>query len=268
MSAAALPRVPILMYHEIAPRSEARSRLAVEPEAFAAQVDALYDGGFQTLTASEAASALAGPDLRLPERPVVLTFDDGYADFHSRALPLLERNGFSATVFLTTGWIADAGRRPLAQPIGPMLSWSQIEEASASGIEFAAHSRTHPQLDRLSEPALREELGTSKGELEDRLGAEVRGLAYPFGYSNSTVRDLARQLAYGYGCAVRNAMADADADLFALPRLTVGRATTMPLFRQLVDGDHLSLIYLKDHALTKGWAVVRRSKAALLHDRR
>jgi peptidoglycan/xylan/chitin deacetylase (PgdA/CDA1 family) len=252
-------RVPILMYHEIATRTETKSRLAVDPASFAEQLGSLYEGGFHALTAREVASSLASEEPRLPERPVVITFDDGYADFHSRALPLLVEYGFAATVFVTTGWVAEIGGRPGTAPPGRMLSWSQIEEASGCGIEFAAHSHTHPQFDRLSEPTLQKELTDSKVELEDRLGVPVTGLAYPFGYSNNRVREVARQLAYGYGCAVRNAMAIAGSDLFALPRLTVARSTTLSVFRQLVQGNNLRRIYLKDHAMTKGWAVARRS---------
>jgi peptidoglycan/xylan/chitin deacetylase (PgdA/CDA1 family) len=247
------------MYHEIADRTETRSRLAVRPDSFAGQLRVLHDDGFRTLTAGELAGALASGEPRVPQRAVVLTFDDGYADFYGQALPLLGEYGFSATVFVTTGWVADAGVRPATPPLGPMLTWSQIEEASGRGIEFAAHSRTHPQLDRLSEPKLRDELTSSRLELEDRLGEPVTGLAYPFGYSNSRVREVARQLGYRYGCAVRNAMVGAGSDLFALPRLTVARSTTTAVFRQLVHGDNLGRIYLKDHAMTKGWAVARRS---------
>ena len=102
----------------------------------------------------------------------------------------------------------------------------------------------------------------SKLELEEHVGA-VSGLAYPFGYSNKKVREVARQLAYGYGCAVRNDTAGVGSDLFALPRLTVARSTSMSVFRQLVHGDNLRRIYLKDRALTKGWAVARRSLATV-----
>jgi peptidoglycan/xylan/chitin deacetylase (PgdA/CDA1 family) len=262
VTASAPSGVPVLMYHEIAPRAETKSHLAVDPAAFAAQLDALHDEGFHTLTAHQLASGLASRDQRFSGRPVVLTFDDGFADFHDRALPLLAERGFSATVFVTTGWVADAAGAPAVAPLGRMLTWSQIEEASRCGVEFAAHSHTHPQLDRLSESTLREELRVSKLELEAHVGA-VSGLAYPFGYSNKRVRDVARQLAYGYGCAVRNAMAGVNPDLFALPRLTVARSTTMSVFRQLVNGENLRRIYLKDRALTKGWAVARRSMATV-----
>jgi peptidoglycan/xylan/chitin deacetylase (PgdA/CDA1 family) len=265
---AVAPRVPILMYHEIADRTETKSRLAVEPASFAAQISSLNEDGFQALKAQELASFLASGEPRLPERPVVLTFDDGYADFHARALPLLERYGFSATVFVTTGWVADSDAHLAAPPPGVMLSWRQIREASGCGIEFAAHSHTHPQFDRLPEPVLREELTRSKLEIEDRLGMPVTGVAYPFGYFNDTVKEVALHLAYGYGCAVRNAMAGAGSELFALPRLTVARSTTMSVFRRLVRGDNLRRIYLKDHAMTKGWAVARRSMETLGRTRR
>ena len=100
----------------------------------------------------------------MPPRPVVLTFDDGFADFHDRALPLLARYGFTATVFVTTGWIADSGapdaahRRP-----GRMLSWSQIAEAAATGVEIGAHSHGHPELDLLAAESLRRELDLQQG---------------------------------------------------------------------------------------------------------
>ena len=140
--------VAILMYHEISDRPDAASRLAVPPQAFARQLEYLVSHGFTTLTASALAAALAAGDL-LPERAVVLTFDDGFADFHERALPLLRRYGCSATLFVTTGWIADAGRRAAGRRPGRMLSWSQIIEAAADGIEIGAHSHRHPQLDQL-----------------------------------------------------------------------------------------------------------------------
>ena len=95
-------RVPILMYHEIATREDTTSRLAVSPSSFAAQLKHLHEAGFTTLTVSGLVSALADDPARLPERPVVITFDDGFADFHSEALPLLRHYDFTATVFVTT----------------------------------------------------------------------------------------------------------------------------------------------------------------------
>jgi peptidoglycan/xylan/chitin deacetylase (PgdA/CDA1 family) len=256
-------RVPILMYHEIAPRTETNSHLAVSPASFSDQLAYLHDEGYQTVTVAELSTALAGGRGSLPDRPVILTFDDGYADFHSQTMPLLDRYDFTATVFVTTGWVRDAKGPIGRRPPGDMLSWSQIEEAVSAGNEVAAHSHTHPQLDQLPPRVLRDELATGKAVLEDKLGCPVTGLAYPFGYSNARVREVAREVGHQYSCAVGNAMMNGESDQMALPRLTVQRSTAMPVFQQIVRGDNLNRIFLKDRALTKGWSVVRRSRAAL-----
>ncbi len=256
--------VPILMYHEIAQPPETTSRLAVAPDAWAAQLRYLHDEGYRTVTAAGLSAALAGSGDQLPDRAVVLTFDDGYEDFHRRALPLLDRYGFTATVFVTTGWIQDAGPLPGRRRPGLMLSWSQIAEAAQAGIEVAAHSHQHPQLDQLPPRLVRDELHTSKARLEDKLGAPVAGLAYPFGYSSPAVRRVARDLGYGYGCAVGNTMISREPDLFTLPRLTIRRSTDLDAFQQVAQGSSdVHRMYAKDRALTRGWAMVRHTRATL-----
>ena len=253
-------QVPILMYHEIASRSETSSRLAVSPAAFAAQLGCLNDMGFKTITAGALSTILTAGDKDLPERTVVLTFDDGYESFFTNAMPSLAQYGFTATLFITTGWVQDAGAQAAGGAPGRMLSWNQITEATRVGIEIGAHSCQHPQLDQVSEGTLHEELYLSKERLEDNLGLPVGGLAYPFGYSNPTVRQMAKEAGYGSGYAVDNMMASPTSDLFALPRLTVRRATTMSAFQQLLYGG-VPMTLFQDRVLSKGWAVVRRARA-------
>ena len=254
--------VPVLMYHQIAPPAETASRLAVRPYAWAEQVSFLYSRGYRTVTAAQLAGAVAGR-CGLPGRPIALTFDDGYEDFHRRALPLLGEYGFTATLFVTTGWLEDTGPLAGGRRPGRMLSWSQLHDARAAGVEIGAHSVMHPQLDRLPPSRLREELYASKAQLEDRLGAPVWGLAYPFGYSSARVRQAARDLGYRYACAVGNTMMGDHPDLFALPRLTIRRATSLSVFRAVARGAGVQQIYLQDRVLTKGWAVVRRTRAVI-----
>ena len=257
------PGVPILMYHEIAPASETSSRLAVPPEAFAEQMAYLHDAGFETVTAGRLAEIMAGPAGRVPDRLVVLTFDDGFEDFHRQAMPVLDAYGYTATVFVTTGWVQDAGPHAASRRPGRMLSWSQIAEAAQAGLEVGAHSWQHPQLDQLRGSVLREELYASKTHLEDRLGGSVPGLAYPFGYSSARVRQVVRAAGYGYACAVSNAMPGRHADLLALPRLTVRRSTSLRTFQDVAHGRNVPAIFFRDRALTKGYALARRVRATV-----
>ncbi|MFI0421491.1 polysaccharide deacetylase family protein [Spongiactinospora sp. 9N601] len=259
-----MTRVPILMYHSITDTPTAETRpLAVRPGDFADQLGYLKDRGFTPITFGDLAAALHGNGRKPPTRPVVITFDDGYADFHREALPILTRFGVPATVFLTSGWLRDAGPDAAGRPLDTMLSWGQAREAADSGIEIGGHSHSHPQLDQLPGPALRQELRRNKALLEDRLGRPVTTMAYPFGYSSARVRVETRAAGYLAACAVGNAMTTERHDVLALPRLTVSRGTGMGRFRNAVEGNAVPLIYLRERLLTKGYAVVRRTRYAV-----
>jgi peptidoglycan/xylan/chitin deacetylase (PgdA/CDA1 family) len=214
----------------------------------------LSDSGFTSLSAGALAGMLAEGGAGLPERPVVVTFDDGYGDFYDDALPLLKQHGLSATVFQTTGWVG-------LDKVKRMMNWRELAEMAECGIEIGAHTYRHPQLDQLSAKALREELFGPKHEIEDKLGIAVPGLSYPFGYSNSLVRQTAREAGYAYAYAVGNAMTGIG-DVFALPRLTVKRSTSMASFQLMVNG-HDTRALQRDRLLTRGYSVVRRTRASL-----
>lgn len=258
-----LARVPILMYHEIAARPQSTRRLAVTPADFAAQLAYLRDGGYTTLTVADLVQGTAGRAFQWPAKPVVLTFDDGYADFHDAALPLLRRYGCTATIFVTTGWMGNGSGLAARSRSPRMLSWSQLAEIASAGIEIGAHSHQHAKLDQLSGSPLRQELEVSKAVVEDRLGLPVTGMAYPFGYSNRQVREAASTTGYRYGCAVGNRIMESGADRFALPRLTIGRLTTMRTFGQVAAGDRLPPEFLAYRAMTRGWSAVRRLRSSL-----
>ena len=260
MTSASVRRVPVLMYHEIADASETRSRLAVTPASFADQLAYLHDMGWRAISASELSVILMDDATVLPEKTIVLSFDDGYENFYSRAMPLLSKYCFTASLFMTSGWVREA--RPYGPGIPQMLSWVQLSDLARSGIEIGAHSVTHPELDQLTDERLHDELFSSKKQLEDKLGMEVPGLAYPFGYSNSATRQIAQKAGYSYGYAVGNKIATPNADLFAIPRLTVKRATSLDEFQRLINGED-TITLRQDRLLTNGWAVVRRARRAL-----
>lgn len=253
--------VPVFMYHSVTDHPvDATRSLSVSPRLLAEQLARLADCGFSGLTFSRLRDALVRGE-RLPDRAVVLTFDDGYDDFHSVALPLLERHGFPATVFVTTGWVRDAGVHAAGRPLDRMLSWGQVAEASAAGVEIGAHSHSHAELDQLPQRALHEELRTSKALLEDRLDGAVRSLAYPYGYSSRRVRAAAVTVGYDGAAAVANAAAPDDADPFAVPRLTVRRSMTAETLEELAHRRGVTRAYAVQRVMTKGWAAVRRTRS-------
>jgi peptidoglycan/xylan/chitin deacetylase (PgdA/CDA1 family) len=260
-------RLPVLMYHSVAERPSASTRrLSISPNAFTAQLELLCSEGFVTVTFSEIVDALAGMRA-LPSRAVTLTFDDGYADFHEVVLPRLHEFGCTATVFVTTGWLEDAGDRRAGPAPGKMLSWGQVQEIASAGIEIGAHSHSHPELDQLPDNKLLWELRTSKDLLEQYIGVPVDALAYPFGYWSRRVQGAVRSTGYRSAAAVANVSAQIPQDRLAVPRLTVRRSTTPNVFRRLMYDRRIAQTFLGDRSLTAGWAIVRHAKYVLRHAR-
>ncbi|WP_432138520.1 MULTISPECIES: polysaccharide deacetylase family protein [unclassified Streptomyces] len=251
-------RVPILMYHAVsAVPSEATRALSVTPQAFAAQMALIADRGLTPLTtAALAARWRAGRPL--PARPVLITFDDGYAGVHRHALPVLAEHGFPATLFVSTGWIR--GTYDTGRGLDTMLDWRQVRELAAAGVEIGGHSHTHPQLDQLGDGSLRAELTRCRDIVADELGALPVSFAYPYGYSSRRVRAAVRENGFAQALAVGNALARRPQGPYALRRVTVRRGTTTEEFERLLAGRAVARAFAVDRALTKGYAVVRRTR--------
>jgi peptidoglycan/xylan/chitin deacetylase (PgdA/CDA1 family) len=188
-------RLPVLMYHRIAPDSGSRLReFTVSPEKFRLHLEVLKQQGFRTVRPGEF-EALQRGSVPIPAKAVLLTFDDAHAALAEHAFPLLRQYGFTAVVFVPTayvgkdnGWGAAAGWGPF-----PLLGANDIRAWASEGIEFGAHSRTHPDLTRLTGAELEREIAGSREDLESLLGAPVAAFAYPYGKCDPAVRDFVRQ---------------------------------------------------------------------------
>lgn len=257
--------VPILLYHSIAERvAPGFQRWAVSPERFGEQLSYLRERRYTPLTVSQLTRSL-GERLPLPEKPVVITFDDGFEDFYTAALPLLRAHKSVATLYVTTGYMEGTSRWLAAEGEGerPMMSWAQLQEVSRSGVECGAHTCTHPQLDTLSLKEAQREIMGSKRALEERLGRAVLSFAYPHGYHSPAVQKLVQQAGFRSACAVKHAMSSAQDDLFALSRIIIAGDTDIQTFGSLLEGRELRLAPFQETWKTKGWRLARRSAKVL-----
>ncbi|MFF6878800.1 MULTISPECIES: polysaccharide deacetylase family protein [unclassified Streptomyces] len=253
-------RVPILMYHAVATDpNDATRALSVTPEAFAEQMAVLADRGLTPVTTARLAACWRS-GRPLPERPVLITFDDGYEGVHRHALPALAKHGFPATLFVSTGWLR--GPYDTGGGLDTMLDWDQVRELAAGGVEIGGHSHTHPQLDQVSDATLRFELIHCKEIVSDQLGTVPASFAYPYGYSSRRVRQAVRETGYAQALAVGNGLARRAQGPYALRRVTVRRSTGIEEFERVVEARAIARSYAGDRALTKGYAVVRRVRQA------
>jgi peptidoglycan/xylan/chitin deacetylase (PgdA/CDA1 family) len=186
------PQVPILTHHSI---SRSRDEFAVSPEKFAAELDALTRSGCRTVSFHD---WLEGKPL--PPHPVILTFDDGYEDAYSAALPALRARGMTATFFVVPTWIgADAAHRVVREEDGITsrhLVWPEVAAMSAAGMEIGSHGERHLRLSLLPDEKVREEALQSRLEIEAHLHRPVEVFAYPYSASRARLRSALREAGY------------------------------------------------------------------------
>lgn len=177
-------RVPILMYHYVSPlpegADEIRIGLTVTPDTFRQHVEYLHREGYATVTFDELNRALL-TGTALPPKPIMLTFDDGHIDHYTNVFPVLRRFGYTGAFFIITG-LADAAA-------ADYLTWDQIAEMAAAGMQMEAHTKTHPDLRQRDHAFLVYEVLGSVESLEAHTGMRPLAFAYPAGrYDESSLR--------------------------------------------------------------------------------
>ena len=208
-------RITILTFHAL---DNASTVTSFAPALFERMARMLRASGLPAISLSDAVMGLRD-EVALPERSVVITFDDGYCSAYEVAFPILREHGLPATVFLTVGSAAgDPGARLPSIEGRAMLSWGEIREMHRGGIDFGAHTLTHPDLTCLPASEIEREMVASRTVLEQVLGQAVTGFAYPFGRHDRRSHRLARKH-FDCACSDRLGSAHRGSDLHALPRV-------------------------------------------------
>jgi peptidoglycan/xylan/chitin deacetylase (PgdA/CDA1 family) len=209
-------RVPVLMYHYISeppPGADAyRKDLSVRPEQFREHLAYLKDAGYTVVTLDDLLYALA-QGRALPEKPVILTFDDGYRDNYENAFPALREAGVAGTFFIITDFVTE--ERP------EYMSWPQIQEMAAAGQQFGSHSRNHPNLAGQPVDYLVWQALGSKEAIEVKLGQTPRWVAYPSGKYDAQAIAVFKSAGFWGGLTTQQGVEHTLDDIFELKRVRV-----------------------------------------------
>jgi peptidoglycan/xylan/chitin deacetylase (PgdA/CDA1 family) len=225
--------VAILTYHSL---DDSGSVLSTPPSVFAEQMRILCESDVSVVPLGTIGDSLGSV---IPPKPlVVITFDDGFRNVYERGLPILQRFGFAATVFVVTDYCGKTNDWP-SQPHWvkrqPLLGWTEAREMSRAGIAFGSHTRTHSDLRTLPPHQIEEELVTSKRTIEDVLSRSVDIFAYPYGAYDERVRKISQSL-FSLGCSTRLDFVRPESDPLILERLDMYYLCRPMVFRHLFSG--------------------------------
>lgn len=207
-SGAGKRQVPVLVYHRVGYTAD---NFTVTPERFTHDLQTLQQYGYCTITLEQLQKFLNEGNNELPDKPILITFDDGYMDNFENAYPILKKHGMVATFFVITSMLWMEGR----------LTPERIAEMAQGGMSFGSHTVSHKPLGELAWAEIHDELVISKAVLESVLGKTVNGIAYPRGSYNDNVITIAQNVGYITGFTVREGICSKDSPDFELRRIPI-----------------------------------------------
>ena len=241
--------LPILMYHSISDDGESNAspyyKTTTRPALFAQHLRWLSDAGFRSV-GLEDGIRIAQQGNGAQEKAVVITFDDGFRDFYDSAFPALKAHGHTATVFLPTAFIGESRRTFKGREC---LTWAEVRELRAQGIQFGSHSVNNPVLYETPWGEIENQLALSKKKLEQELGEKIASFAYPYAFPQpdqrfaDTFEKLLRQHGYQHCVTTMIGRVQSGDDLFSLKRLPVNDCDDRPLLLAKLSGAYDWLAY-------------------------
>lgn len=214
--------IPVLLYHHIASPTSKVNRYYVDPETFKNQMEYLYKKGYHTVKVNDLVNAVQEGSI-LPVKPVVITFDDGDRDVYENAYPILQRLGFTATIYLIGNALnADTN-----------LTIEMVRELVANGWEVGSHSMSHADLLQSQNQAY--EICTSRRKLTEQLGVRVDTFAYPYGLADDHLMQMVRDCGYTSGAGLGNWNKHTPHNLYYFSRREVEGTFTLQQIDRLLD---------------------------------
>jgi peptidoglycan/xylan/chitin deacetylase (PgdA/CDA1 family) len=217
-----LQDVPILNYHKVDILNHA---LSVSPQEFEEQMEYLYKNGYHTITPDQLMAYLKSGK-PLPNKPIMITFDDGYLDNYTNAYPIMKKYDFTATIFIITNLIGQDNR---------FMTWDQIKEMQHNGMVFGSHTANHKSLTSLAKEEVMNELSESRDEMTRKLGKRPKYFAYPTGTYNTEIEEMVRAAGYKAAFTIEYGQVGADSNVYLLQRIPIfkGQKTFRSFFIRL-----------------------------------
>lgn len=211
--------IPALMYHSIS--TIPGNPLGVPVKQFREEMEWLRRQNYHSVSLEEFYRALVSKS-QIPDKPVLITFDDGYEDNYTEAWPILKQNGFRAAFFIIT------------DSVGPgMMTWPQLNELVRQGNSIGSHTVHHLDLATLSYKQQESELLTSKEALESHLGIRIEALCFPSGRYNDTTLKLMPKAGYLLGFTTKPGRVHWKDDVLTLKRLRISGGMSLDSFKEL-----------------------------------
>ncbi len=236
--------IPILMYHEILDDNESdpallslmQSSYFVKKSVFEKQMGFLYDEGFKVISLYELIDCFNQKSgRRLPDKSLVITFDDGYMGNYKYAFPILKKLKFTATIFCTVKLIGNPY----------MMGWEELKFLSKNGISIQSHTVSHPFLKQLRDAEVINELKESKFILEDNLGSKVDFISLPHGSYGKNYNQIAVDLGYLGGCSSNAGLNNNVSDKFLLRRIHISGNYKLAKFTRIVNKETLIILSIR-----------------------
>ncbi|GAX60448.1 polysaccharide deacetylase [Candidatus Scalindua japonica] len=210
-------RIPILTYHSI---DTSGSIISTSPEKFLQQMQFLSHYSYNVISLSKIISFI-NEKQPFPKKTVAITFDDGFNNIFEIAYPILRKLGYTATIFLVTGYCGKKNNwsgQLRGVPEFDLLEWDKVIEMANNGIEFGSHTMSHPDLTELTLAQAREEIVGAKRSQKERLGKEPLFFAYPYGRESNKIREIVRD---EFKCALSTVLefVNTDSNIYSLPRI-------------------------------------------------